>query len=44
MFEILSTLKSKKLKRNEILTEKHYDMNENPNFEQVYWSRTSKVL
>ena len=39
--EILSTLKNKKIKINNILIEKYKDMLENPDFEQDYWSRTA---
>ena len=41
MYEVLSTLKNKKVKINNILNEKYQDMNENPDFEQYYWSRTA---
>ena len=34
IFEVLSTLKIKKLKTNNILIEKYRNMLENPNFEQ----------
>ena len=44
IFEILSTLKNKKLKLNNILIEKYKDMLENPNFEQDYWSRTAMSI
>ena len=40
IFEVLSTLKNKKLKIN-ILIEKYQDLLEYPNFEQDYWSRTA---
>ena len=43
-FEVLSTLKKKKLKLNNILIEKNKDMLENPDFEQDYWSRTAKSI
>ena len=39
--EVLSTLKNKKLKRNNILTEKYKNMLENPDFEQNHYSITS---
>ena len=42
IFEVLSTLKNKKLKLNNILIEKYRDMLENPDFEQDYWSRTAE--
>ena len=41
IFEVLSTLKNKKLKINNILIEKYTDMLKNPDFEQDYWSRTA---
>ena len=41
IYKILSTLKNKKLKINNILIEKYKDMIKNPDFEQNYWSRTS---
>ena len=41
IYKILSTLKNKKLKINNILIEKYKDMIKNPNFEQNYWSRTA---
>ena len=41
IFEVLSTLKNKKLKINNILIEKYKDMLENPNFEQNKYSITS---
>ena len=40
-YEVLSTLKNKKLKINNILIEKYKYMNENPNFEQDHYSITS---
>ena len=41
IYKVLSTLKNKKLKINNILIEKYKDMIKNPNFEQNYWSRTA---
>ena len=41
IYKVLSTLKNKKLKINNILIEIYRDMIENPDFEQNYWSRTS---
>ena len=41
IFEVLSTLKNKKLKINNILIEKYKNMLENPDFEQNFWSRTA---
>ena len=42
IYEVLSTLKNKKLKKNKILIEKYKDMLENQDFEQNYWSRMAK--
>ena len=39
--EVLSALKYKKLKINNVLIEKYKDMLENPNFEQNHYSITS---
>ena len=41
MYEVLSTMKIKKLKLNNILMEKYKDMLKNPNFEQNKYSITS---
>ena len=41
IYKVLSTLKNKKLKINNILIEKNIDMMKNPDFEQDYWSRTA---
>ena len=41
IYEVLSTLKIKNLKTNDILIEKHKKMLENSDFEQDYWSRTA---
>ena len=41
IYKVLSTLKNKKLKINNILIEKYRDMLENSDFEQNYWSRTA---
>ena len=41
IYKVLSTLKNKKLKINNILIEKYKDMLKNPDFEQNYWSRTA---
>ena len=41
IYEVLSTLKNKKLKVNNILIEKYKDMLENPNFEKSEYSITS---
>ena len=38
IYEVLSTLKNKKLKINKNLTEKYKDMFKNPELEQDYWS------
>ena len=42
--KVLSILKNKKLKINNILTEKYKNMLENPDFEQDYWSRTATSI
>ena len=42
IFEVLSTIKNKKLKLKNILIEKYKDMLKNPDFEQDYWSRTAQ--
>ena len=42
--KVLSTLKNKKLKINNILFEKYKNMLKNPNFEQDYWSQTAKGI
>ena len=39
--EVLSTSKNKKIKLNNILIEKYRNMLENPDFEQIYWSKTA---
>ena len=44
IFKVLSNLKNKKLKINNILFEKYKDMLKNPDFEQDYWSRTAKGI
>ena len=41
IYEVLSTLKNKKLKVNNIIIEIYKDMIKNPDFEQNYWSRTA---
>ena len=41
IYEVLSTLKNKKLKINNILIEKYKDMLESPDFEQDHYSRTA---
>ena len=43
-YKVLSILKNKKLKINNILIEKYKNMLENPDFEQDYWSRTAKGI
>ena len=40
-YEVLSTLKNKKIKMNNMLIEKYKDMLEKPDFEQDYWSKTA---
>ena len=42
IYEVLSTLKNKTIKINNTLIEKYKDMLEKPDFEQVYWLRTSQ--
>ena len=44
IYEVLSTLKNRKLKINNIKIEKNKDMVENPNFEQDCWSRTAEGI
>ena len=44
IYKVLSTLKNKKLKINNILIEIYKDMIKNPDFEQNYWSRTAKGI
>ena len=41
IYEVLSTLKNKKLKINNILIEKYKDKMKNPDLEQDYWSKTA---
>ena len=41
IYKVLSTLKNKKLKINNILIEKYRNMLENSDFEQNYWSETA---
>ena len=44
LFDVLIKLKNKNVKFNNIFIEKHNVMNENPNFEQKYYSRTAKSI
>ena len=44
IYKVLSTLKNKKVKINNILIQKYKDMLKNPEFEQDYWSRTAKGI
>ena len=44
VYNVLSTLKNKKLKINNFLIEKYKDMIKNSDFEQDYWSRTAQVV
>ena len=44
IYKVLSTLKNKKLKINNILFEKYKDILKNPNFEQNHWSRTAEGI
>ena len=41
IYKVLSSLKNKKLKINNILIDIYKDMMRNPDFEQNYWSRTA---
>ena len=41
IYEVLSTLKNKKFRTNNILFEKNKNVLENPDFEQNFWSRTA---
>ena len=41
IYEVLSTLKNKKLNKNNILIENYKDMLKNPIFEQNHYSKTS---
>ena len=41
IYEVLSTLKNKKLQVNNILKENYKNMTENPDFEQNHWSKTA---
>ena len=41
LYKVLSTLKNKKLKINNILIEKYRNMLENSDFEQNFWSETA---
>ena len=44
IYKVLSTLKNKKLKINNILIEKYKDLLRNPDFEQNHWSRTAEGI
>ena len=44
IYKVLSTLKNKKLKVNNILVEKYKNMSENPNSERNYCSRTASGI
>ena len=44
IYKVLSLLKNKKLKINNILIEIYKDMIKNPDFEQNYWSQTAKGI
>ena len=44
IYRVLLTLKNKKLKTSNILSEKYKNMLENPNFEQNYWPGTAEVV
>ena len=41
IYDVLSTLRNKKLRTNDILIENYKNMLELPDFEQDYWSRTA---
>ena len=42
IYKVLSTLKNKNLKINDILIEKYKDLLKIPDFQQDYWSRTAQ--
>ena len=42
IYKVLSTLKNKNLKINDILIEKNKDLLKNPDFQQDYWSITAQ--
>ena len=44
IYEVLSTLKNKKLKINNTLIDIYKNMIENPDFEQNHWSRTAEGI
>ena len=44
IYEVFSTLKNKKLKINKILIEKYKDMLENPDFEEIFWSKAAEGI
>ena len=44
IYQVLSTLKIKKLKANNILIEKYKNLLEKSDFEQDYWSRTASGI
>ena len=44
IYKVLSTLKNRKLKINNILNEKNRNMTKNLDFEQNYWSRTAEGI
>ena len=44
IYKVLSTLKNKKLKINNILIEIYKNMLEKPDFEQNHWSRTAEGI
>ena len=44
IYKILSILKNRKLKINNILIEKNKSMLKFPDFEQSYWSRTAEGI
>ena len=44
LYEVLSTLRNKKIKINNVLIENYKDMLEDLDFEQDYWSKTAEVI
>ena len=41
IYKVLSTLKNRNLKINNVVTEKYKDLLKNSDFEQDYWTRTA---
>ena len=44
IYKVLSTIKNKNLKRNNILIEKYKNITENSDFEHNHWSRTAEGI